>query len=313
MIGSAWTKHGIVFSPINDANSISNSTEALVPTPIYIKERDVIRVYYTVRDHDGLGNVHWVEFSANAPDAILSFSTKPVLSPGRPGFFDDNGVMATSILKVGDVYYLYYVGFEIPTKIRYRLLSGLAISNDGGNTFQRFSTQPILERTTDEPFFRGGPFVSFEKDKFKMWYVGGGDWLTQGNVTTPKYALKYLESEDGMHWANKSKLILEPSKEGYAIGRPWVIKEGSNLRIYYSERKTAYLKYRLENVLIDPSNFAKVESTPQLNLTVGPEDFDSEEICYGAVIKIKNRQYMYYNGNNLGESGIALASMELDV
>lgn len=313
MINHEWKKHGIIFSPKLQTNSTINCSEALVPTPFYFGSRKAIRVYYTARDSKGRGHVYWVEFSSTNPEKLLDYSASPILEPGNPGFFDDNGVMATSIVKIKpDVFYLYYVGFERLTTIRYRLLTGLAISKDNGNSFQRFSTQPILERSPEEPFFRGGPFVKYENKKFKMWYVAGGEWLMQNEKTSPKYSLYYVESTDGINWSENKRLILNPSQEGYAIGRPWVVNEGDNWRIFYSERKLKYMKYRLETILMNPISGQNIESNTKFKLEAGPAEFDSLEICYSAVLQLQNKYLMYYNGNNLGEQGMALASMQIN-
>ena len=56
----------------------------------------------------------------------------PVLDIGQPGSFNENGVLACSVVDAGgNRVFMYYVGFELGTKIRYRLLTGLAISENG--------------------------------------------------------------------------------------------------------------------------------------------------------------------------------------
>lgn len=308
MNGGRWDKQGIIFSPkVNLSPNLGS--EAMVPTPIHFKETGIIRIYYTSRDKEGLGHIYWFEVSDTNPCEIRNTSLKPVLSPGSPGHFDDSGVMATSILENEDgTFFLYYVGFEQLSKIRYRLLSGLATSEDEGNTFTRYSTQPILERTPDEPFFRGGPFVIKENDEYLMWYVGGKGWMDHNGSKSPIYSLKFLKSPNGKIWNTEPSLVLDPSNLGYAIGRPWLVKEGNNRRLFYSERKLEYMRYRLENKLLSTNNKV-LESRMNFEIEPGPADFDSEEICYSSVININNTSYMFYNGNNLGQKGIALATL----
>jgi len=37
------------------------------------------------------------------------------------------------------------------------------------------------------------------------------------------------------------------------------------------------------------------------------ESWDSEMMCYPTVFEVEKQRYMYYNGNNYGETGIGLA------
>jgi phospholipid/cholesterol/gamma-HCH transport system permease protein len=94
-----------------------------------------------------------------------------LLEIGLPGTFDENGLLVCSVISLGnDRMYLYYVGFELGVKIRYRLLTGLAISEDGGNTFYRYASTPILERSPSELFFRCGPYCIHEPENFRMYW-----------------------------------------------------------------------------------------------------------------------------------------------
>jgi hypothetical protein len=47
----------------------------------------------------------------------------------------------------------------------------------------------------------------------------------------------------------------------------------------------------------------------QIGLDVSPDSFDSKGIMYSAVIKIGERTYCFYNGNNFGEKGFAVAEL----
>jgi hypothetical protein len=47
-----------------------------------------------------------------------------------------------------------------------------------------------------------------------------------------------------------------------------------------------------------------------MNLDVTKDSFDSNEIMYAAPIYINNKLHLFYNGNNFGKDGIALATLE---
>ena len=134
-----------------------------------------MRVFVQCRDERNVGRVGYVDLDAADPRRVIAASSQPVLDIGEPGAFDDNGVFQTSVIRGPDGrLWMYYVGFELCHHIRYRLLTGLATSDDDGVTFRRVSDVPILERSTKEPHFRCGTFVCRDKDRYRMWYVAGG-------------------------------------------------------------------------------------------------------------------------------------------
>lgn len=118
-----WHKRGLIYVP-NGQQSWAK-THAMLPTPELLDDR--IRIYLGSCDELGIGRAGYIDVSAEDPKNILHISETPLLDIGLPGSFDDNGVVPTSILTLPDGRkYLYYVGFEIGTKIRYRLLTGVA-------------------------------------------------------------------------------------------------------------------------------------------------------------------------------------------
>ena len=96
---------------------------------------------------------------------ILNISKKPVLELGSLGAFDDNGVTASCPVRISkNKIYLYYIGWKPKSTTRYSLMTGLAISNNNGKTFKRFSKAPILKLTNREPYsILTAPFVLKEK------------------------------------------------------------------------------------------------------------------------------------------------------
>ena len=134
------------------------NSHAMIPTPVII-DKETVRVYTTFCDKNGIGRPGYVDLDSSNLKNIKKVSSKPLLEIGLPGSFDDNGILTCSVVDLGDgVFYMYYAGFELCNRIRYRLLTGLAVSQDGGETFARYSNTPILERSSNEMYFRGGPF-----------------------------------------------------------------------------------------------------------------------------------------------------------
>ena len=116
----------------------------MVPTP-FPTSRGTIELYFASCDAAGRGRPYVVEVDPERPHRALAPPRGPLLELGRPGCFDDNGVVPTSVVRAADgTIHLYYVGFELCHGVRYRLFTGLATSSDDGATFHRHSPVPVL-------------------------------------------------------------------------------------------------------------------------------------------------------------------------
>lgn len=303
-----WRKLGVVWN--TDGKQAWARTHAMGPTPFRLND-DVIRVFITCLDEQGRGRPGYVDVAAADPTRVIGTSARAIMDIGEPGAFDDNGLMPISFVRSpsGELW-MYYAGFEICTNIRYRILSGVAISHDNGETFVRQSSTPILERTDTERFFRGGPFAMRDGDVFKLWYVAGSEWTTLNGKAMPMYDLRYQESRDGLTWAETGTLSMAITGEDeHGFGRPWVVKYGQNdYRLFYSVRRRSFGAYRLGYAeSADGINWIRKDE--EMGLDVEPGGFDSEAIMYSAVILVGDRTYCFYNGNNFGQDGFGVAEL----
>jgi hypothetical protein len=304
-----WEKKGIIFAPDSSLGAWAQS-HAMIPTPVLIAP-DCLRIYSTMCDADGIGRPGFVDVAPEDPTHILGVSETPLLDVGIPGTFDENGVLTCSVVPtVSGEYLMYYVGFELGHKIRYRLLSGLAVSKDGGNTFERVSKTPVLERSDTELFFRGGPFALEEGGTIRLWYVAGSEWTQLAGKSMPVYDMRYLESEDGYTFSASGRLVMaltDPDEHGF--GRPWVVKRGeADYQLFFSVRKRSLGAYRL-GYAESTDGIQWVRKDHLLNLDISVDGFDNRAIMYAAVISVAGKTYCFYNGNDFGRDGIALAEL----
>jgi hypothetical protein len=303
-----WKKLGVVWQP--DGSSAWARTHASVPTPFRLNDR-VIRVFVTCLDDKGRGRPGYVDVAANCPTRVLGVLAHASLDIGTPGTFDDNGLMAISVVQPqAGTLLMYYAGFELCTHIRYRIFTGLAVSTDGGINFKRHSRCPILDRTDEELFFRGGAFVMFDNGLFRLWYVAGSEWTEVDGKSMPVYDLRYQESMDGIHWAPKGKASMPiTEKDEHGFGRPWVVKRGPNdYQLFYSIRRRSVSAYRL-GYAESKDGISWLRKDDEIGLAVSPGEFDSEAIMYSAVMSVGDKTYCFYNGNNFGERGFGVAEL----
>lgn len=197
-----WKKRGLIFN--HSASQGWNSFGAMYPTPEKISDTEV-KIYISSRDEKGIGRISYVNCDFSKGNCkVTEVGGSPFFDVGKAGTFDDNGCTLSSVVKLSnDIRYMYYSGYELVEKVRYRNFGGLAISHDGGKTFQRYSNAPILDRNDEDFCFRCAPFVLLENGIFRMWYVGGSDWEEIDGVKKPCYVIKYTESRDGIKWGGQ--------------------------------------------------------------------------------------------------------------
>ena len=93
-------------------------------TPYELND-NIIRIFITHRDEQGIGRVGFIDVQSTNPKKVINQSEKPVLNIGK-GMFDESGVIACSVVEVDpNTIYMYHVGFELGKQIRYRLQQGL--------------------------------------------------------------------------------------------------------------------------------------------------------------------------------------------
>lgn len=298
-----WEKLGLVY----EANGVHPwaQSHAFIPTPLLRDER-TIRVYAAFLDENKIGRVGYVEVDAGDPRRVLAVSPRPVLDIGEAGTFDDNGVTPICIVAHQGRLFLYYVGWQLGVRVRYYLFVGLAVSEDGGETFHRCSRTPILERSDSELFVRTAAHVMIEDGRWRMWYIGGSDWVQANGKSVPSYTLRYLESVDGRTWGTSGRECLSfASPDEYGFGRPFVVRQDGKYCMWYSIR-TFSKGYRL-GYAESPDGLCWERKDDQAGIDVSSQGWDSQMMCFGAVVNAAGRTYLFYNGNNYGQTGFGVA------
>ena len=169
-----WEKRGLIYGPTGDVQWARNS--ALQPTPYLRPNQETIRVFAGFRDADGVSRVGFVDVSAENPAEILRVSKQPALDVGVPGAFDENGVVPCAVVEREGRLFLFYAGYQLGIRVKFFVFSGLAISEDGGESFRRYSQVPVCDRTDHDLFFRVIHTIMFDEGKWKAWYGAGNDF-----------------------------------------------------------------------------------------------------------------------------------------
>jgi hypothetical protein len=302
-----WRKQGLLHVPSGELDWAQHY--AFPPTPV-MREDGVLRLYVAFCDADTVGRVGYVDVRADAPGEILAVSERPVLDIGEAGMFDENGVLPTCVVPVGERLFMYYVGYQLGFKVSYYQFQGLAISDDGGASFHRAQRVPVIDRSDAEPLNRTSAFVRRHEGRFQMWYVGGDSWTAVGEKPLPVYNMRYLESEDGIVWPQRGEVCMDFDLEDeHAFGRPWVWQEGDGLAMMYSVR-TRSKDYRLGFARSADQGRSWQRHDEEVGIDVSAEGWDSEMIAYGSVVRSAGRTLLFYNGNERGRTGFGYAELE---
>jgi hypothetical protein len=263
-----------------------------------------VRVYFSCRDERNRSHVGFVELDPQRPAEILRIAENPALAPGPLGYFDDHGTYAMSLVEHDGRLLLYYVGWNPGPRPFYYPSIGLAVSDDGGESFERVSNAPIMARSDIDPWMVSSPFVMLDEGRWRMWYLSGLGWREEEDGLNSYYHTKYAESDDGVNWKREGRVALELREGERNIARMSILRDedayrawypynrGEGYRIGYAESDDGYVWKRRD----DEAGIAPSES-----------GWDSEATAYPWVFDHRGTRYMLYSGNGLGEAGFGLA------
>ena len=130
------------------------------------------------------------------------YTNNPVLRPGAKGEWDAGALGSMTVLRVSDLFHLYYEAWGVrgDSGADYNSLQiGHATSRDGIH-WTKDPANPVLPKGADKAWDRDGtwdPFVLHEDGVFKMWYGGGMDQRCDWG---------YAVSTDGVHFVKKGQI-----------------------------------------------------------------------------------------------------------
>ncbi len=301
-----WVKKGLIYAVDERINWATNSV--LTPNPFLLND-ETIRVYASFRDEKGMGRIGFVDVAASNPKEIIKISEKPVIELGARGTFDDNGMLLGDVIRVNDKIYMYYVGFQLVQHIKHMSATGLAISIDGGEAFERVKQTPIADRVPNALYGRCFHTVMQDEGKFKIWYSVVYGWEHIEGKDYPKYDIRYVESEDGIHITDEEGIhCMAVGPNEYRIGRPRVIKRAPDL---YEMRYTydTYSKEYISGIAFSKDGIHWTREDEKAGLVKSNQegDWDSEMACYPVELETKYGTYLFYDGNGMGATGFGYA------
>jgi len=298
-----WIKKGIILKPGQFSWMVTH-----IQNPFAEKVgEDTYKIHFAGRDSKNMARGGYAKININRPEKVLYITRNPILDLGNLGRFDDCGVMPSCIVDYRNKQCMYYTGWTQARATPFSFFIGLAISEDRGKSFTRYSNSPVLGRNFYDPYLTGSPWVIIENNVWRMWYVSGTGWERGHSDTKPKhyYRIVYAESNDGLVWNTQGKVCIDYNNNEYAIARPIVYKENGIYKMWYCYRggtNTYRAGYAESGDGLD-----WIRKDKETGIDVARSGWDSKMICYPYVFSHKGKYYMIYNGNDYGKTGCGYA------
>ena len=176
--GLHWQKQGRVLSPSGweGAYIAANGSAVVVANEILY--------WYQAGDPTQIA-------MARSPDGrSWTKNPEPVLGTGPRGSFDERGVADPYVIRLGDHFYLYYLGTDRARRQRL----GVARSDDGVH-WDKLRSNPLLELGSP------GAFDEMGLGEPAVWSSGGWYWmLYTGRARGERRRIGLAKSSDGVRW-----------------------------------------------------------------------------------------------------------------
>jgi hypothetical protein len=312
-----WKKLGRIFdfaaSPVAD----DHVSHAQSPQAVVFPE--FVRIYFSTRTLSPNGkpvsHVRFVDFDRSLRSA-LRHGPGDVVALGAPGTFDEHGIFPFSPVLVGERIFGYTTGWTRRQSVDADSGIGLAISDDGGELFNKIGAGPVLSSSLHEPFLVCDGFVRVVDGVFHMFYVYGTAWRRYGGSPRAErtYVIGHAVSGDGIAWEKDGRQIIPSAFEGECQALPTVLRIGARHHMYFCHRSSVGFRddpehaYRLGYAYSDDLvTWARNDDAAGIGLS--ETGWDSEMMCYPHLFRCGDAVHLLYNGNGFGRGGFGAATL----
>jgi hypothetical protein len=313
-----WRKLGKVFTP--QGVSGRSWLKEFAQAPATLVFDDFVRVYFSSRppaDENG----QYVSYSAyvdlDRADLfkVRHVSEQPILSLGGLGDFDEFGTYPVSVIRHDGEVRAYYGGWTRCESVPFNVAIGMASSRDGGETFSKVGTGPVLSYSPDEPFVLSGPKIRRFNDTWYLWYIAGRRWKLVDGRAEPVYKIRMASSPDGVRWDKANKdLIASRIEADEAQASPDVFYANGKYHMFFCYRRSSHYRGKENGYRIGYASSTNlidwVRDDAKAGIDVSEEGWDSEMISYPHAFELDGSIYLAYLGNQVGRHGFGLAVLD---
>lgn len=314
-----WQRLGKILDPAQHA--LPNGCTAFAQSPQALVCDDHVRIYFSTRARDAggkyLSHVAWVDMARDLR-TILGVADHPVLPLGELGAFDEHGIFPLNPVRHGDRVLAYTTGWNRRVSVSVDTAIGLAVSDDGGRTFQRQGAGPVLAQSLHEPCLVGDGFVRVIDGVFHMWYIFGTGWKRYLADGAPErtYKIGHATSPDGVHWTKEEarRIVADVLGPDESQALPTVVEIDGRHHMFFCYRQSFDFRsgagrgYRIGHAWSDDLvDWIRADDDIPLPREAGA--WDAEMQCYPHAFALDGQIYLLYNGNAFGRDGFGLARL----
>ena len=308
-----WNKLGKVFDPAD--HQLPNGCQHYAQSPQALVFDDFVRIYFSTRalDSNGkyLSHIAYVDMDKRLRK-VLRVADHTVIPLG-------DGIFPINVVRHGEAILAYTCGWNRRVSVSVDTAIGLARSDDGGRTFARQGTGPVLAASLHEPCLVGDGFVKVIDGTFHMWYIFGTGWkrFSDGAAPDRTYKIGHAVSVDGVHWVKEEarQIIADRLGPDESQALPTVIRIDQRYHMWFCYRQSSDFRsnrqrgYRIGHAWSDDL-VTWQRDDDQIALGIEDGSWDSDMQCYPHVFECDGKAYLLYNGNEFGRGGFGVAELQ---
>jgi len=306
-----WVKRGLIFAPSGQGGWMNSHAQM----PVALPRGDTTRIYFSTRPSPGTSLPAFIDVRSDDPSRVAAVGGRPLLELGPPGSFDEHGIMPTMVVDRGQTILLYYTGWSrLAGAAPYNNSTGVAISRDGGTTFERLFNGPVLTRTPREPLSATLSWTIIEAEGlWHMWYSTGTHWVQGRDRMEPVYVICQARSSDGIDWMRDGQPILPLAYPDEAQSRPTVLRRDGVWHMWFCHRGSHGFRDGDAAYRIGYARSADLRHWERDDTAAGfemsPSGWDAKMFAYPCVTDTPAGVLMFYNGDGFGASGLGWATL----
>jgi hypothetical protein len=310
-----WQKLGKVFDPTQVADRPWLREFAQAPATLIFD--DHVRVYFSCRpEADAAGQ--YVSYSAFVDldrrdlTRVVRIADQPVLSLGARGMFDEFGTYPISVIRDGTRVLAYYGGWTRCESVPFTVAIGLAESTDGGTSFTRLGSGPLLASNATDPYVVSGPKIRRFGDLWYLWYVAVTRWFVADGRTEAVYKIRMATSTDGLNWQRTGRdLIADRLDVDECQASPDVFFHDGLFHMFFCYKYAADFRNNSRGYRIGYASSPDLQSwsraDDQAGIDLSDTGWDSQSMAYPHVFELDGEMFMLYLGDQVGRYGFGLA------
>lgn len=310
-----WQKLGKVFDPrqVTDRPWLREFAQA----PATLVFDDHVRVYFSCRpeaDNDGqyVSYSAFVDLDRRDLTRIVRIADQPVLSLGARGMFDEFGTYPISVIRDGGRVLAYYGGWTRCESVPFTVAIGMAESFDGGTTFTRLGSGPLLANNATDPYVISGPKIRRFGELWYLWYVAVTRWFVADGRTEAVYKIRMATSTDGLNWHRTGRdLIADRLDADECQASPDVFFLDGRYHMFFCYKYASDFRNNSRGYRIGYASSPDLQTwsraDDQAGIDLSASGWDSQSMAYPHVLELDGEMYMLYLGDQVGRHGFGLA------